>query len=121
MPTVLLYVEIVVDAVVWEMLTVYVPTPPVPVPSAVMVVPATTPEPVTTSFTDTAPLVTALMVMVVPEIEAVPTNLFLKPVMTVPLVTPVPEMASPRFSFPTDTAVTLSWLDCVVSVEELIC
>jgi len=48
--------------------------PPVPVPNAVMVVPAVTPVPVMMLPIDKAPAVTAVMVSVVVLIEPVPLN-----------------------------------------------
>ena len=54
-----------------EMLTVYVPTPPLPVPTAVTTVPAAMPGPTMGDPTDRAPDDTELTVSVVPEMEPV--------------------------------------------------
>jgi hypothetical protein len=63
---------IVVDAVVCDALTVYVPVlPVVPVNCAVIVVPAVTPVPVRTNPTARVPDPTAVTVMVVPAMDAV--------------------------------------------------
>src|SRR5215472_2311947 len=64
------------EATVWELLTVYVPVPPVPVPRAVITVPAVTPVPVIPWPTlscglPLAPAVTAVTVSVVPAMLAV--------------------------------------------------
>ena len=63
----------VVLATVCDALTVYVPTPPVPVPSAVTVVPAVTPVPVIPVPTTIVPDVTAVTVITVVVIDAVNT------------------------------------------------
>ena len=60
-----------VELTVCETLTVYVPTPPTPVPNPVMTVPADTPVPVIFCPTTKVPDVTAETVRVVPEIEPV--------------------------------------------------
>src|SRR5262252_4987557 len=59
------------DATVWLAETVYVPLPPLPVPSAVICVPAVTPVPRTSWPTESAPEETAVTVSVVPAIEPV--------------------------------------------------
>jgi hypothetical protein len=64
-------IVIVVEATVCDALTVYVPAPPVPVPKAVMIVPAVTPVPVICCPTTIVPDPTAVTVIVVPLIEAV--------------------------------------------------
>ena len=75
---------IVVAATLCGTLTVYVPAPPLPVPTAVTTVPAAMPGPTTGEPTERAPEVTELTVRVVPEMEpvsdaagAVPTTLVL--------------------------------------------
>jgi hypothetical protein len=55
----------------WEILTVYVPTLPRPVPKAVIVVPTAIPAPEMTDPTCKIPADTAVTVSVVPEIEPV--------------------------------------------------
>ena len=61
------------DNTVCEMLTVYVPVPPDPVPSAVMTVSFETPTPNTCCPTANAPVDTLLTVNVVPEMSPVNT------------------------------------------------
>ena len=58
-------------ATVCEELTVYVPTPPLPVPTAVTTVPAAIPGPTMGDPTASVPAATALTVSVVPEMEPV--------------------------------------------------
>ena len=62
---------IVWEVTVCELLTVYVPPlfDPVPVPNAVMTVPAVTPEPVNTMPTVNRPVLCVVSVNVVPEID----------------------------------------------------
>ena len=60
-----------VAATVWGTLTVYVPTLPLPVPTAVTTVPAATPGPTTGEPTERVPDVTELTVRVVPEMAPV--------------------------------------------------
>ena len=67
-------------ATLCEALTVYVPVPPVPVPNAVIVVPAAIPLPVTTWPTERVPVDTAETVSVVPLRD---------PVNTAPVTVPV--------------------------------
>ena len=61
----------VVELTVWLVLTVYVPVPPDPVPSAVMIVSAVTPVPWMVCPTYSVPLVTAVTVKVVAVIDPV--------------------------------------------------
>lgn len=68
-----------VEATVCEILTVYVPVPPVPVPNAVIIVPAVAPVPDIWEPTCRTPEVTAVTVSVVVEME---------PVTTAPVVGP---------------------------------
>jgi len=63
--------DITVVVMVWGTLTVYVPAPPLPVPTAVTTVPAAMPGPTTGEPTVRAPDVTELTVRVVPEMEPV--------------------------------------------------
>jgi hypothetical protein len=65
---------IVVEDTDCETDTVYVPSPPVAVPNAVIVVPAVTPDPVMTDPTPRTPVVTDAIVKVVPAILPVPLN-----------------------------------------------
>jgi len=74
---------IVVDDADCDVSTVYVPAPPVPVPNAVMVVPAVIPVPDMTDPTDNTPLTTAVTVKVVAAILPVPSNA--SPVVNVPV------------------------------------
>ena len=62
-----------VEPTVCDVLTVYVPAAPVPVPKAVIVVPAVTLVPLRTEPTVIVPVVNAVTVNVVPEIEPVKT------------------------------------------------
>jgi hypothetical protein len=61
----------VVKTTFWGILTVYVPTPPRPVPKAVIVVPTTTPVPAMTDPTCKRPADIEVTVSVVAEIEPV--------------------------------------------------
>ena len=61
----------VVAATIWGTLTVYVPAPPLPVPTAVTTVPVATPGPTTGEPTERVPDVTELTVRVVPEMAPV--------------------------------------------------
>ena len=79
---------IVVLETVCEALTVYVPVPPVPVPKAVIVVPAVIPVPDSTTPIDKVPEVTALTVNVVPDIEPVTTALVDSVIKSQPLLAP---------------------------------
>ena len=66
----------VVEATVWLALTVYVPTPPVPLIRPVMLVPPVTPVPLITEPIPMLPDVTAVTVKVVPDIEPVNTGVW---------------------------------------------
>ena len=66
--------EIVVDDTFCEAFNVYVPTPPVPVPNAIIVEPPDTPVPCITEPITNAPAVTAVMVNVVLAILPSPKN-----------------------------------------------
>lgn len=68
----------VVETAVCEELTVYVPMPPVPLPRAVMVVPAATPAPTSVSPMARLPPLTAVTVRVAPLMEPVTEALTLK-------------------------------------------
>jgi hypothetical protein len=116
--------------------TVYVPTPPLPVPSAVTTVPGMMPGPVTGVPTPMVPALTPVTVIVVPEMEEtkagatggtpaviateltvcgmltvyVPVAPLPEPseVTTVPAAMPGPTMGAPRESEPDCTELTVS-------------
>ena len=135
---------IVVELTVCDADTVYVPVPPFPVPSAVIVVPAVTLVPDIVCPTRNLPDVTAVTVSVVVAIEPVTTALLDCPaysvveetvcellmvyvpvppvpvpsaVMYVPAVTPVPSTVCPTASVPEATALTVS---VVVAMDAVI-
>ena len=58
-------------ATVWLLLTLYVPTPPDPVPKDSMIVSSEMPEPVMVCPTTSVPEATTVTVKTVPEIEPV--------------------------------------------------